>query len=264
MNISFDRAAEFYDQTRGFPPGIGEQVAASLVEFAKLTPAQHILEVGVGTGRIMRPLSAALGSGHHLVGVDISRKMMERLLATQPAGIPPAALVEADGMDLPFPARTFDACVLVHVLHLVRDWRALLKGLEGIIRPGGRIISGGNDHPSESSGEQINLKFREIAKAHGVSMERQGLTSPDDLLNHLPSHIHGSEVIAATWTVNRAPRTALQSIAERHFSSSWQIPDDLYPNLYAEIEAWAKSQWPDLDQPIPEQRGFKWTKLEFT
>lgn len=260
--ISFDRAAEYYDQTRGFPPGIGDKVAAALIDFCNLSPADRILEVGIGTGRIAIPLSVALGPNHHLNGVDISRKMMARLRANQPAHIPPASLIEADATQLPFGAKTFRALITVHVLHLIRDWRGLLKDMDRVRAPGGLYINGGNDHPHDSSGEQINLKFREIARAHGISTERQGLTSPEDLLTSLPN-VRATESIAATWVIDRAPRLALQSLAERHFSSAWQIPDDMHPLIYAETEAWAKSQWPDLDQPIPETRGFKWTKLEW-
>lgn len=260
--ISFDRAAQYYDETRGFPPGIGAQVAASLVAFLNLTPASRVLEVGVGTGRIAIPLSTTLGPSHHLVGLDISPKMMARLRANQPAGIPPAALIEADATRLPLAAGLFQALITVHVWHLIRDWRGLFAELNRVRASGGVFVNGGNDHPSESSGEQINLKFREIARAHGISADRQGLTSPKDLLAAFPQ-LRATETMAATWVTQRAPRLALQSLAERHFSSAWQIPDEIYPILYAETEAWAQTQWPDLDQPISETRGFKWTKIEF-
>jgi SAM-dependent methyltransferase len=260
--ISFDRAAEFYDQTRGFPPGIGAKVAAALIDFLPLTPADRVLEIGVGTGRIAVPLSVALGPNHRLTGVDISRKMMARLRANQPANIPPAALIEADATQLPFATGTFRALITVHVLHLIRNWRGLLQDMDRVRAPGGVFVNGGNDHTPESSGEQINRKFREIARTHGISAERQGLDTPQDLLVALPG-TRATETIAATWVIERAPRLALQSLAERHFSSAWQIPDAIYPTLYAETEAWAKSHWPDLDQSIPETRGFKWTKIEF-
>jgi len=56
----FDRAADIYDQTRGFPPGVGDRVAAALVDFVGLKPDDRILEIGVGTGRIAKPLAVAL------------------------------------------------------------------------------------------------------------------------------------------------------------------------------------------------------------
>jgi SAM-dependent methyltransferase len=188
--------------------------------------------------------------------------MMARLLVTQPAGIRPADLLEADATQLPFASQTFQALITVHVLHLIRDWRGLLKEMDRVRAAGGVFVNGNNHHPPESSGERINLKFREIARAHGITAEHQGVTSPADLVAFFPQ-ARATEIIATQWVTERAPRQALKSLAERHFSSAWQIPDDLYPELYAETEAWAQTEWPDLDQVVSETRGFKWTKLEF-
>lgn len=263
MTLSFDRAADIYDQTRGFPPGVGERVTAALVEFLALTPAQPVLEIGVGTGRIARPLSVALGQHHHLTGLDISRKMMGRLLESLPMNTKPPALVEANALYLPFAAQTFNAILTVHVLHLIREWRDLLIEMERVRAPGGVFVGGWNDHPPESSGERISHKFRELAAEHGISIERQGIVMYRDVLNHLQP-ARATEITAAEWTIERTPRLALQSIAERHFSSSWLIPDEVYPAIYAELDSWAKKEWPDLDQTILEQRSFKWMKIEFT
>ena len=259
---SFDRAADIYDQTRGFPPGVSERVVAALVKFLNLTPDQPILEIGVGTGRIAKPLAAALGPGHHLSGIDLSRKMMGRLRDSLPITVKPPALMEANALRLPFPARTFQAILTVHVLHLIREWRDLLVEMERARAPGGIFVGGWNDHPPESSGERLSQKFRELAVGHGISIESQGIGMYRDVLQHLPN-ARATEITAAEWTIERAPRLALQSIAERHFSSSWLVPDDLYPALYAELEAWAQKEWPDLDQAILERRSFKWLKIEF-
>jgi SAM-dependent methyltransferase len=240
---------------------VGERVVAALIEFLNLTSDQHVLEIGVGTGRIAKPLAATLGN-HQLFGIDISRKMMGRLRESLPAEVKPPALVEANALRLPFPSQTFQAILTVHVLHLIREWRELLVEMERVRAPGGVFIGGWNDHPPESSGERISHKFRELAAEHGISIERQGIVMYRDVLNHL-TNARATEITAAEWTIERPPRLALQSIAERHFSSSWLIPDDLYPAIYAELEAWAKKEWPDLDQAILEQRGFKWMKIEF-
>jgi SAM-dependent methyltransferase len=261
--ISFDRAADIYDQTRGFPPGVGEQVAAALVAFAGLKAADPLLEIGVGTGRIARPLAAALGPSHHLFGIDISRRMMGRLRDNFGSETRLPRLVESDAQHLPFPDRHFRALLTVHVLHLMREWQAVIGEMSRVRAPDGVFIGGWNDHPAESSGERINLKFRELAAAHGVPAERQGLSEYPDLVRYLPPAVRVSEIVAAEWTIARAPRLALQAVAERHFSSSWMVPDEVYPALYAEIESWAKKEWPDRDRAIPEKRWFKWMRLEF-
>lgn len=259
--MSFDRAADIYDQTRGFPPGVGDQVAAVLVDFASLTPADRTLEIGIGTGRIAKPLAARLGPTHHITGIDVSQKMMAQLRATLPPGVRPPMLVEANATALPFPNQTFRAVIFVHILHLIREWQDVIKTCRQLLIPGGFLLGGWNDHSDESSGNRIGKKFQEIATVHGISAERQGLSQFQDLLKYLPD-AHATEIVAAEWTVERAPRLALQSIADRHFSSAWLVPDETFPAIYADLEAWAKKEWPDLDQAIPETRGFKWMKLE--
>ncbi len=65
--ISFDRAVDYYDQTRGFPPGVAEQVAGTAA--GMLAPNSAVIEVGIGTGRIAKPLAAM---GYKIFGLDIS------------------------------------------------------------------------------------------------------------------------------------------------------------------------------------------------
>ena len=75
-SISFDRAAGFYDKTRGLPKEQAQQVTDLLT--AELTGRDRTLEIGVGTGRIALPLYER---GVDLVGIDISVPMLERLVA---------------------------------------------------------------------------------------------------------------------------------------------------------------------------------------
>jgi ubiquinone/menaquinone biosynthesis C-methylase UbiE len=59
-SINFDRAASYYDETRGFPAGVEEQVGAFIAQSVNLDANSRVLEVGVGTGRIALPLSPHL------------------------------------------------------------------------------------------------------------------------------------------------------------------------------------------------------------
>src|SRR6266487_75938 len=102
MPISFDRAAESYDQTRGYPPGIQERIGEALLNAAGATSRSRILELGIGTGRIALPIIRA---GYSYTGIDISPRMMERLRATL-LTIPNASqrvqLIEGDITSMPF------------------------------------------------------------------------------------------------------------------------------------------------------------------
>ena len=52
-SLSFDPGADSYDATYGFPPGVGEVVAAQIRAAGKLTTEYHLLEIGAGTGRVL-------------------------------------------------------------------------------------------------------------------------------------------------------------------------------------------------------------------
>jgi ubiquinone/menaquinone biosynthesis C-methylase UbiE len=93
--VSFDRAAEYYDATRGLPPAIREQPADVLV--AELSGRGTCLEIGVGTGRIALPLHER---GAQLVGADIAPAMLARL-AENGGGRSPVPLMLADATHFP-------------------------------------------------------------------------------------------------------------------------------------------------------------------
>lgn len=90
-SISFDRAAEIYDATRALDGGVAGRITEALRAEIEAANADRVLEVGIGTGRMARPL---LRAGLRIVGVDISAPMMARLreqLTPDPHAAGPAA-----------------------------------------------------------------------------------------------------------------------------------------------------------------------------
>ena len=125
---SFDRAVEFYDQTR---PLAGASVDAGIQALLDATgKGARILEVGTGTGRISIPL---LERGADLIGCDLSTKMLSRQREKYPA----ARLLQSDAAFLPFPSGHFDAVLVVHVMHLIGPWREALHEFKRVVRKGG-------------------------------------------------------------------------------------------------------------------------------
>jgi ubiquinone/menaquinone biosynthesis C-methylase UbiE len=136
QSISFDRAAGYYDETRGLPEKISAQIAASA---ASLLPAGAcVLEIGIGTGRISIPL---LRRGLHVCGVDLSMLMMKRLVEklTDQADLPD--LIQANAVHLPLPPASFDAVFAVHVFHLINGWQQAATELDAYLRTLGAKIS---------------------------------------------------------------------------------------------------------------------------
>ena len=56
MTLSFDRAADFYDNTRTLAPEVSERLTGEILRLAQATPDTTFLEPGIGTGRVALPL----------------------------------------------------------------------------------------------------------------------------------------------------------------------------------------------------------------
>ncbi len=134
-SIAFDRAVEYYDQTRGFPVGTEGAVAALIAQTGSLKADNRVLEIGVGTGRIALPLSAHVKSYY---GVDLSRPMMNKLLGKQKGEA--IYLTEADATRLPIADDIVDAAVVVHVFHLIPNWKDALSELGRVLKPNAPLI----------------------------------------------------------------------------------------------------------------------------
>ena len=105
----FDSIADIYDSTR--EPATDAEINA--ISDA-LKGCNAVLDVAVGTGRFAKPLSEL---GFHITGVDISRKMM---MKAREKGVD--NLVLADMHEMPFRDKSFDAAIMIHVLHIIADW----------------------------------------------------------------------------------------------------------------------------------------------
>ncbi len=114
MAVSFDPVTGIYDATRwsGVPPEIMKKLLNTMKEL--FTGCRAILDVGIGTGRFAEYLN---DSGLNIVGVDVSLSMMAKAREKRLRN-----LVRADAHHLPFRDTAFDGAIMIHVLHLVRDW----------------------------------------------------------------------------------------------------------------------------------------------
>lgn len=104
----FERIAEVYDETR---EPLDTETLGALVLLLGREGYRDLLEVGVGTGRIGRPLADA---GFRVTGVDPARNMIRRARAK---GL--ERLVRGSGEALPFRDDSFDVSLFVHVFHVL-------------------------------------------------------------------------------------------------------------------------------------------------
>src|SRR5205807_8269675 len=109
-----------------------------------------------------------------LVGVDLSRPMLDRLVE-KASGRPPFPLVVADATRLPFRDAAFGAAYAAHVLHLIPAWRDAVGELVRVVRPGGAVLIDIGMPPSERKDEPIEAVTDRFTIESGLSRRHPGL-----------------------------------------------------------------------------------------
>ena len=261
-SIAFDRAAGYYDESRGLAPAVEELVADRVEEAAGRVG--RLLEVGVGTGRIALPLHRR---GRRVVGVDLSLPMLERYRAkAAAAGLPPPPVLRADATRLPFRDACFDAVLAVHVLHLVPSWERALAEVRRVLVAGGLLLSGGGGGDERGSGnphDQVGSRFDELAGGHGTprlvgASHRQVLERLRDMGGRV------EELEPVLWEDQETYAEALRRIDERVFSYHWRLPDDVWRAAAAQVRAEFEAAHPaDLDTPRAARHAFRFTATRF-
>lgn len=241
--VVFDRAAGFYDATRGFPPGVERDVAALLADAGGLGPESRVLEVGIGTGRIALPLAAHVG---HVVGVDLSAPMLRQLLERR--GTAHVGVARADAARLPFATASFDAAVGVHVFHLIPAWREALAEIARVLRPGGALL-----HAADQEGS-LGLSAHRLAAELGY--ENAGV--PRDRLETFLEEEgwRPAPVRRIDFTRSTTPRTLLDRMSTRSWSVTWQMTDADLARVVERLRAELIRRYGALDRPIEMQTGF--------
>ncbi|MCS6841918.1 MAG: class I SAM-dependent methyltransferase [Roseiflexus sp.] len=252
--ISFDRAVDYYDATRGYPPGIAERLRDAMVATLQLSQNARLLEAGVGTGRVALPFIEA---GYFYVGIDLSRRMMGRLRQKLNGRTHQAHLVCGDVMRLPVSDAAFDVVIMVHVLHLVEDWRQALDEAQRVLRPGGAIVLAsderdGQDDDLPTPRAQVQSAWSAILDELNVPPEQRRDGAPHTLDERFQKHLEtsGANVQRLTLlTYRQSPQTVravAQRYQERMYSSCWILPDETHAEAARRLQRWVESH-PDPD-----------------
>ena len=107
---------------------------------ARLSPTDHVLDVGCGTGQTTRDAARAAHAGTAL-GVDLSAAMLEvaRRLAVA-EGLTNVELAQADAQVHPFGPGAFDLVISRTAAMFFGDHLAAFRNLRAAMRAGGRLV----------------------------------------------------------------------------------------------------------------------------
>lgn len=267
-SLSFDRVASQYDDTRGYPQAASDAIAEGMITHGSLKRGSSALEIGAGTGRIALPL---LERGVNITGVDISEKMTERLRAKYLAGrstqprLPWGALsvVLADNVSLPFPDGGFDAVIAVHVLHLITDWRKALDEALRMLKPGAPLLLGQDMSTGSPNSHPLQDEWVSICVGLGYEPKRLGAPTFRDVLAEARRRgLQVEEWTIAEWTDSHTIAQGFADIAERLWSMTWQVPDDIFAESVRRLERWARERYSDCwNQPVDMSFSFRLARV---
>ncbi len=211
---SFDRVAEIYDATRSLPPPAMESIIDGIEAFVG---SSSVVDIGVGTGRFAAPLTER---GVDVVGFDISLPMLRQARAK---GVP--GLVIAAAEFAPFRQQTFDYAMVVHFMHLLKDWRSAVGEISRVARRGLIAVVGDSEgsHPRDL---YVRLRESRGFKMAGLRMgerEMVGMVEPA-VTRRLVSYREEFD-----------PSALLDEYSAKLHSITWDIPDDVNSQIVAEM-----------------------------
>ena len=123
-----------------------------------------VLEVGVGSGRNALPLLANIEP--QLVGLDLSREMLQQTkIKTEPFK-KNLALIQADAEHLPFKRSIFDAIVCMSTLHYFSSPEKVLHTFRAAMQRNGLIMYGDLTLHELDHREFLEKLEKTVSKAH--------------------------------------------------------------------------------------------------
>src|SRR2546426_8502385 len=178
-----------------------------------------LLDVGTGTGRFAEYFN---DSGFNVVGIDVSLSMMAKAREKKLRD-----LVRADAHRLPFRDRTFDGAIMIHVLHLVRDWVQVVHEVGRVTR---KVIVA---EVEDGEGFTPRSRYLELRPEMGYPLDRFN-DGEAGLRRIVPPAI--VKLVADYWTDINV-HEEIDSFDRRKSSVSWDVPAEVNDKIIQRLHS---------------------------
>lgn len=178
--------AEMFANALGYEQLMGRwsaRLAPLYAEFAQLRDAGKILDVGCGTGALVRTI-AGMAHGSEIVGVDPAESFVD--YARTQSDDPRITFRVGDAMRLPFPAASFGQTLSLLVMMFIPEPEKAATEMRRVTCPGGTV--------SACTWDRDGLELSSIFWEEAVTLDPgAGARSPR------PKHSNGEGQLTALW-----------------------------------------------------------------
>jgi ubiquinone/menaquinone biosynthesis C-methylase UbiE len=235
--VPFDRVAETFDRTRFIPLDALRRAYRLMFEKVAFEGEITILDAGVGTGRIIRPLMRRKVT---LIGIDISLPMLTKLRQRYETRTRPMSLhlILADAEHLPIRPSSIAWVQSTHLLHLLRNWKAAVREWERVLRPNGSLVV------FQESGRPSSVKVAYDRAIIGTTpLRRRGWHVYSKLKRFLRQsgwRLHQDKI---EWVGRSSLLTVLRSFENRSYSRQWDLTEEIHRKAMANARAFVMKQY---------------------
>jgi ubiquinone/menaquinone biosynthesis C-methylase UbiE len=253
----FDPVASSFDRHRALPDEVAQEIRRAIL--ATVTPARpRLLDIGAGTGRLGLSFVQA---GDDYVAADLSLGMLREFMRKAHDGrCGTSLLVQANGEQLPFRDRSFDAVMLVQIFGGMQGWRRLIGEARRVLRQSGVLLMGRSLIPPDGIDEQMKRCVQGLFAE--MSLPLQWQSTRENVRQWLEATAaQSTRIIAATWRTNRTPRDFLDRRSSgAQFS---MLPAAVKSEVLEKLSVWAAKSFGSLDAVFTERHEFELRAFKF-